>query len=98
MLNYIEAAFARTDLKQIRAFILQGVEAVDLKDESYQIRLEKCDNAIIKRLESLYTDSTELDKAYSDLATATTVHQDVYMELGMKLGARLIYQLLISEK
>jgi len=98
MLNYIEAAFARTDLRQIRAFILQGTEDINVKDESYKTRLEQCDNAIIKRLESIYSDATELDKAYADLSVATTVHQEVYMELGMKLGARLLYQLLVSEE
>ena len=98
MKDHITSAFARTDLRQIRAFILQGTEDINVKDESYKTRLEQCDNAIIKRLESVYTDSTELDKAFSDLAVATTVHQEVYMELGMKLGARLLYQLLVSEE
>jgi len=63
MLDYIEATFARTDLRQIRAFILQGTEDINVKDESYKTRLEQCDNAIIKRLESIYSDETELDIA-----------------------------------
>jgi len=96
MLNYITDAFARTDLRQIRAFILQGAEDININEESYKDRLEKCDNAIIKRLESIYTDATELDRAFSDLAAATTAHQEVYLELGMKIGAKLLYQLLVE--
>jgi len=97
-MSYISDALARTDLRQIRAFIIQGAEDINVKDEPYKVRLEQCDNAILKRLESIYTDEAELDKAYGDLSVATSVHQEVYMELGMKIGARLLYQLLISEE
>jgi hypothetical protein len=98
MLDYIESAFARTDLRQIRSFIMHGTEELKVGGESYKARLDHCDDAIIKRLEGTYTDNAELDKAFSDLGESTSTHQEVYMELGMKIGARLLYQLLISEE
>ena len=52
---------------------------------------------IYKRLERTYPDETELDNAVADLSQALTVHDDVYMELGMKAGARLLYQLLLTD-
>ena len=98
MKNYIDATFARADLRQIRSFILQGAEDINPdNDAPYKARLEMCDKAIDERLKSLYPDREDYDKASNDLATALTVHTDVFTEIGMKLGARLLYQLLILE-
>jgi hypothetical protein len=48
-------------------------------------------------LESLYPNETELDKAAADLSKALTAYEYVYMELGMKAGARLLHQLLLTD-
>ena len=99
MKNYIDAAFARADLRHIRSFILQGAEDINPDNElPYKARLETCSDAIDERLKALYPNREDYDKAYNDLSTALTVHTDVFTEIGMKLGARLLYQLLISEE
>lgn len=94
--NYIKDAFARTNLQYIREFIMSGAELVEPKDEPYHVRLKKESDPIFNRLKSLYPNEDELDKANADLARALSSYEDVHMEMGMKIGARLIYQLLIS--
>ena len=92
--NHIESAFARIDLKQIRSFILEGTETLITEDEPYKVRLDNCSNAITQRLETIYSDQKDMDKAFNDIAEVMRVHSDVYLEMGMKFGARLIHQLL----
>ena len=92
--NHIESAFARIDLKQIRSFILEGTETLITEDEPYKVRLDNCSNAITERLETIYPNREDMDKAFNELAEVMRVHSDVYLEMGMKFGARLLHQLL----
>jgi len=48
-------------------------------------------------LENQYTNRNERETATSELANALIAYSDVYMELGMKAGARLVYQLLLTD-
>ena len=95
---YIKNTFARMCLQQIRDFVLYGSEACQTETENYHMRLRQGSDPIYRRLESLYpNDETERDKAASDLSLALAAHDAVYMEMGMKTGARLIYQLLLAD-
>ena len=95
MRDYIADTFARMDLQEIREFFLTGKNPSQLDTESYDARLRKGYEPIYNRLES-YTDKLERENAITELATAFCVYSDVYMELGMKAGARLVYQLLLT--
>jgi len=64
---------------------------------SYNKRLIHGTNTIVKRLEGIYPDQEQMDKAHNDLALALGTYQEVYMEIGMKVGVRLIYQLLVVD-
>jgi len=95
MSTYIEDIFTRVDLCQIREFLLRGVEPLETEDQAYGARLEKGRDAIYKRLQTLYPgDEDSLDEAYYDLAQALGSCESVFTEIGMKAGARLVYQLL----
>lgn len=94
----IENISARMDLEQILEFMLHGVEAIDLESESSCTRLKQRTNAIYKRLEELCPDEKSLDEAAAELSKALTAHERVYTEIGMKAGARLVYQLLLAGK
>lgn len=96
-MSYIDEVFARIDLQQIRNFLIYGTEEYDSDDQPYSIRLKNGSDAIYKRLGSMYPDETERDKAAADLSKALSAYESVYMELGMKVGVRLIYQLLLSD-
>jgi len=97
--NYIDETFARMSLEQIRAFILTGAgdNHQQYKDEQYSQRLKKASDPIYDRINSLYTDRDECEKANNEIANAVTVFQEVYMDIGMKAGARLLYQLMVED-
>jgi len=85
------------DMHQIINFLLYGgMERGMDTVSSYHDTLKKGCDPIYKRLDSLYPDETERDEAAADLSEALTAYEYVYMDLGIKAGARLIYQLLLT--
>ena len=75
---------------------MSGGELVEPKDEPYHVRLKNGRALICNRLKSLYPVEKDYEDAYTDLFKALSAYEDVHMELGMKIGARLMHQLLIS--
>ena len=96
-MNYIKDTFTRMDLQQIRQFLLQGTENLSYENQTYHDRLTQGSDPIYNRLKEIYPKQAEFDRAASDLSTALTTHENVYMELGMKAEARLVYQLLLTD-
>ena len=96
--NQITDAFARMELGQVRAFILNGTVAENLSDETYSDRLDQASGAIFQRLKTVYQNDNKFEPAFRDLSQAMTAYQKVYTEIGMKAGARLLYQLLFSDE
>ena len=95
--NFIKEAFERVNIQTISGFILTGGETITVSNESYPERLKESEIKINNRLKGIYQDEEELDKAHGDLSIALSEHQDVYMEIGMKIGARLLHQLLLQD-
>lgn len=95
-MDYIKEAFGRMKLRQLRSFLLYGTDDFAEGTQPYRDMLKKESDPIYKRLESIYPDGPERDKATGDLSQALTAYEYVYMELGMKAGARLLYHLLIE--
>ena len=95
--DFIKEAFERMNLNQFRSFILDGLDDFSQEAQLYRDKLKQESAPIYKRLERTYPDETELDNAVADLSQALTAHDDVYMELGMKAGARLLHQLLLTD-
>jgi len=97
-MGYINDTFARMNLYQISNFLLYG-EADDDADEAppYRDALKKGCDPIYRRLDTLCPDEIERDKAAADLSQALVAYEYAYMELGMKAGARLVYQLLLTD-
>lgn len=92
--NYIKDAFARMNLQQNISFLLFGTDDFAEETHPYREVLTQNSDPIYKRLESIYPDGPELDKATADLSLALSAYEHVYMEIGMKAGARLVHQLL----
>jgi len=95
-MSYINDAFARMNLHQISNFLL-GIEDDTNNILPYQDTLRKGCDPIYKRLDILCPDETERNKAAAELSQALDAYEYVYMELGMKTGARLIHQLLLTD-
>jgi len=98
MRDFINDILARTELNQIMSFVLHGAETYERGSEPYKVQIQKGSDAIYKRLESIFPNETALEEAHADLSQALGSYETVYTEIGMKVGARIIYQLLIAEK
>lgn len=96
MSDYIKAAFARMNLQQTVNYLLFGVDRISVEIRPYKEVLKESSDPIYRRLETIYPDGIELDKAAADLDLALLTYEQVYMEIGMKAGARLVHQLLLS--
>jgi len=97
MENFIQETFKRMDLQQIRKFLLYSEKSTGSATEPYAARLKKACEPIYNRLKELYTNECVLNIACNEVAQALTSYEEVYMEIGMKAGARLLYELLLSE-
>lgn len=96
-MGYINDTFGRMELQQIREFLLYGTENYFPSDLPYNQRLKSGSNTLYERINRLYPDQDERDKAAADIAEALSAYEGVYMELGMKAGARLLFQLLLED-
>jgi hypothetical protein len=67
MEKYIKDVFARMDLQHIRAFVLTGAKELHPQAETYEVRIVQASDPISKRIDSLYSDAKELDKATTEL-------------------------------
>lgn len=63
MPDYIKEAFGRMNLHQIRSFLLYGTDDFVEEVRPYKDRLKSESDPIYRRLEGLYPDENELDKA-----------------------------------
>jgi len=98
MSDFTKDIFARMDLQQIREFLLHGVDDYNQTGKPYHLRIKDGSDAIYKRLGATYQDGEALDAANADLCQALSNYESVYMEIGMKAGARILYQLLVAEQ
>lgn len=95
-MDYIDQIFARMDLEQIRNFLLCGVEGFTQPMHSYKDFLKESTTPIHKRFEKIYKDDNELDEAIYELSNALHAYEYVYMNIGMKAGAKIVHQLLLA--
>lgn len=107
-MSYVDEVFMRADIQQIQNFLLYGVEA-EIDPRSYVERLESSKKRWAAKLRERYLEQAErpiwrllektfhtkkLDKAAEKLSCALVANQHVYMEIGMKAGAMIIFDLL----
>ena len=88
-----ENIFKRADLRQICSFILFREETVT-QTESYEEQLRKARILAYNVLKNVSDGKLEASDAKEDLNEAFYMYQEIYTEIGMKLGARMLFQLL----
>lgn len=90
----------RADLRQIRNFILDDVNInPEINNNTRYERLTEECSLMLKRLEAVYKNNEdELDNALSDYTTAIAAYRDIFTEIGMRAGAKILYQLLCKEE
>ena len=87
--------YNRIDLSYLCSFILSGSRPIPQAEPE---SIEKADAIAYQVLKDLSEGKTTYLKAEAALNMAFGTHQQVYMEAGMKLGARLVLQLLEFQK
>lgn len=95
-MGYIRDIFERANLQHIREYLLNGSTPLKVNDNSYEQRLE---GSTDKVLELLKTNTTINPEDLENLLMQTiSVHDEVYMEIGLQAGMRLATQLFNSAK
>lgn len=92
--EYIEGMFRRVNLQSIECFIMGGTECTEISLRSYRERLTDCDQPLVELLEREISDPKKREKLKDAMDTASAEQANIYMELGMKLGAILQRQLM----
>ena len=80
--------------------MLNGIDLSSWREkpvaDSYEDRLQKGEKPLWELMENLFPDGEQKDEIYDLLSKAIITNQEVYTELGIKLGANLIFELLKS--
>ena len=95
--NYINEIFERADLQQICEFFVSGLETEEPDLRPYGERLEESSLHIVNRMKYITKDEQEFSDYYDDFSEANTAYTKVFLEIGMKVGARLMFQLLYKD-
>ena len=90
-MNYIDEIFARADIQQVRAFLTDGVEGV-IDPRPYKERIDSADRALSARLHRDYPNENDLDEIISIKNAYGSAIENVYMEIGLQIGAILAMQ------
>jgi len=94
-MSYIDNIFARTNIQQLREFLLHGAECIEISSKDYIQRIEDAQKPILERIKKSFPDQEEHEKITSEVYGYAAVAEDVYMEIGLKCGAILEAQLLL---
>ena len=92
-MSNIDDIFKRLDIRQIREFLLNGMECTEISSKDCEQRLDKALKPVIEMLDKI-TDENEQEKAAEDIFDYGATIQEVYMEIGIQCGASLMAQLL----
>lgn len=90
-MSYITQIFERADIQQIREFLLNGVECMQIEAAPYEQRLENGTNKALAMVREHFPDCYE--ELYNKIFIATTAYERVYMEIGMQVGMKLAVQI-----
>lgn len=91
-MNYIDEIFLRADIQQIRAFLLNGMEIVCTDPRPYKQRLESVLSPLIERLHTDYPDKNQFEEMAELVFLYAGAVEEVYMEIGLQVGAILSAQ------
>ena len=91
----IQQIFERTNVQQIREFLMAGLELCEpFNTKPYNERINDGVSNIERWLKVNAKNDDELDKVFFDFGEAVETYREVFLEIGMKVGARLMFQLL----
>ena len=91
----LDGLLRRANLNSLETFLLNGGESFkDPSVDTYSERLKKANKKLSDFLSSVCdkTDIEEYDKTAGEIYEQIAVHEDVYFEMGLILGAKIAFQ------
>ena len=96
--EHIKQIFERADLQHICEFLTTGMGLDGPPDKRpYADRLAESSAHIVSRLRKYSADEQEFTAMYDDFGESTVANMNVFLEIGMKVGARIMVQLLFED-
>lgn len=89
--------YERLSVGQLREFLLYGTENGEYSGKCDYQRLEDARRRAVTPLRQKYPDPEEFETITGEIYQYASQVQDVYMEIGMRCGAKLIVNLLTSK-
>ena len=97
-MNYIDETFTRANIQQIRDFLLYGTEGNGIDPRPYIERIESARRAFSERLHRDYPDEREFEEITEPIYNYAGAVEQVYMEVGLQVGAILAAQTALNLK
>ena len=91
-MNYADEIFIRADIQQIREFLLHGAEENHLDPRPYKERVESAHKAFTVRLQWDCPNEKDFEEITGPIYDYATAIEEVYMEIGLPVGAILSAQ------
>ena len=91
-MNCIDEIFIRADIQQIREFLLHGAEENHLDPRPYKERIESAHKDFTVRLHRDYPNEKDFEEITEPIYDYATAIEEVYMEIGLQVGAILAAQ------
>ena len=99
MKNHIAKTLERMDTDHFISFLINGIELNKRREKQpHNERLSETSRIVFDRLESIYTKPDELTEATNEVSEVICAYQEIYLEIGMKIGAKLFYNLFVAEE
>ena len=93
-MNMISEILGRVKLGSISSFLLDGVNLLRPEEYPYEERLSKAKEPFIEKLNESYQTNKSYHEMEALLNYMLGTYEDVYFEIGMKVGAILQRQLI----
>lgn len=95
-MNFAAGIFGRANIQQIRSFILDGVEDIKTKPDSYEERINKAKKRAKDFFRERYPDNCEFENVINEVYRYVMETENVYMEMGLQCGILLSAQIMAA--
>ena len=100
MVDYVKEIFERIEMQQITEFMRHGVECIEIEEQTktYTQQIDTANRIIDERIRSTFPNWKEHEEIINLFDENILQIKKVYIEIGIKCGARLAYQLLAQDE
>ena len=93
-MNYIDEIFARADIRQICEFLSSGTGEDEPDRRPFIERLQSADTHFHDQLAKEFPENPErVERLWNSMDDPTAVYEDVFMEIGLRIGFSLAVQI-----